>query len=103
MPEMRGTQLVSEVFRLLPGTAALLMTGGVASPSDVPEGVAVIRKPFSTQELILAVQAALKQSAELCGRMQEPGEQNKQLRSGLQGAVEKSFENGRDVQNRHEH
>jgi DNA-binding NtrC family response regulator len=47
MPAMRGTQLVSEVFRLSPQTTGLLMTGDIDSLPDVPEGVAVLRKPFS--------------------------------------------------------
>ena len=76
MPEMRGTQLVSEVFRLSPGTAALLMTGDLASLPDVPQGVAVIRKPFSTAELILAVHSTLAQTAELHGRMRDLAERN---------------------------
>ena len=92
MPEMRGTQLVSEVFRLSPQTAGLLMTGDFASPPDVPEGVAVIRKPFSTAELILAVHSTLERSAELAARMRLLAERNKQLRSELQEAVQKSFE-----------
>ena len=76
MPELRGTQLVSEVFRLSPGTAGLLMTGDVVNPPDVPEGVAVIKKPFSTVELILAVHSTLAQTAELHGRMRDLAERN---------------------------
>ena len=71
MPEMRGTQLVSEVLRLSPQTAGLLMTGDVASATDVPEGVAILRKPFSTAEVILAVQSRLTESVELYRRMGE--------------------------------
>ena len=92
MPEMRGTQLVSEVFRLSPGTLGLLMTGDIACPSDVPEGIAIIRKPFSAQELILAVHSSLERSAELAARMRELAERNRRLRSELQEAVEKSIE-----------
>ena len=88
MPEMRGTQLVSEVFKLSPETAGLLMTGGI-EPPDVPEGVAVLKKPFSTAELILAVQSTLARSVELYGRMRELAERNERLRSELQRAVEK--------------
>jgi DNA-binding NtrC family response regulator len=97
MPEMLGTQLVSEVFRLSPQTAGLLMTGDLASPPAVPEGVAVLRKPFSTAELILAVQLTLTQSAELHGRMRQLGERYKRLRSELQTAVEKSIKTMRQV------
>jgi DNA-binding NtrC family response regulator len=63
MPGMRGTQLVREVLRLSPRTAGILMTGD-GTPTDVPEGVALIKKPFCTQELISEVQLALAQSAE---------------------------------------
>jgi len=83
MPEMRGTQLVSEVLRFSPQTAGLLMTGDLASPPDVPEGVAVLRKPFSTAELILAVQSTLTQSAQLYRRMRKLAERNERLRSEL--------------------
>jgi vacuolar-type H+-ATPase subunit D/Vma8 len=69
------------------------MTGDCACPPDVPEGVAVIRKPFSTAELILAVHSTLKRSAELAARMRELAERNQRLRSELNEAVQKSFEN----------
>jgi response regulator RpfG family c-di-GMP phosphodiesterase len=92
MPEMRGTQLVSDVFRLSPGTAGLLMTGDVASLPDVPQGVAVIRKPFSTSELIRAVQSTLTQSAQLRAESRELREQNKQARAELREEVQKSIE-----------
>jgi CheY-like chemotaxis protein len=97
MPEMRGTQLVSEVFRLSPQTAGLLITGDPAGPRDVPEGVAVLRKPFSTAELILAVQLTLMQSAKSHGRMRQLAERYKRLRSELQAAVEKSIKTMRRV------
>ena len=90
MPEMRGTQLIAEVFRLSPQTAGLLMTGEV-QPPDVPEGVTVLRKPFSTAQLILAVQSTLTQSAELWRRMRKLRERNKQLRSELE-EVRKSIQ-----------
>jgi DNA-binding NtrC family response regulator len=92
MPEMRGTRLLSEAFRLSPGTAGLLMTGDVARLPDAPEGVAVIRKPFSTTELILAVQSTLTRSAELRAESRELREQNKQVRSELREEVQKSIE-----------
>jgi DNA-binding NtrC family response regulator len=97
MPEMRGTQLVSEVFRLSPQTAGLLMTGDLTSPPDVPEGVAVLRKPFSTAELILAVQLTLTQSAQLHSRMRKLAERYKRLRSELNEAVQKSLETLRQL------
>jgi CheY-like chemotaxis protein len=60
MPEMQGTQLVREVLRLSPKTAGVLMTGYV--PLDVPDGVALPTKPFTSQELFRAIEVALAQS-----------------------------------------
>jgi CheY-like chemotaxis protein len=71
MPEMRGTQLICEVAQLSPQTAGLLMTVGDGNPPDLPEGVAVLKKPFSTEKLILAVQAALALSAELSAQLRD--------------------------------
>jgi DNA-binding NtrC family response regulator len=62
MPEMQGTELVREVLRLSPQTAGVLMTGYVTSAANVPAGVALLRKPFTRQELICAVGTALAQS-----------------------------------------
>jgi DNA-binding NtrC family response regulator len=71
MPGMRGTQLICEVARLSPQTAGLLMTAGNTNPPDLPEGVAVVKKPFSTHGLIFAVQEALALSAELSARLRD--------------------------------
>jgi DNA-binding NtrC family response regulator len=60
LPEMKGTQLIREVLRLSPQTACLLMTYGIDVP-DIPDGVALLRKPFSSEELFRAIQAALAQ------------------------------------------
>ena len=92
MPEMRGTQLVSEVFRLSPQTAGLLMTGDAGSLPDLPEGVTVLRKPFSTSELLLAVRSTLTQSAELSLQMRALAERHKRLRSELLEEVQKSIQ-----------
>jgi DNA-binding NtrC family response regulator len=93
MPEMPGTRLVSEVLQLWPQTAGLLITGAVGNPPDVPEGVAVLRKPFSTAELILAVQLTLAQSAELRAESRKLRKRSKQLRTELYKAVQRSIEN----------
>ena len=66
------------------------MTVGDGNPPDLPEGVAVLKKPFSTEKLILAVQAALALSAELAARMLELAERNQQLRTELEEAVQKA-------------
>ena len=100
MPEIRGTprrhrcgsaRLVSELLQLSPQTAGLLVTGSVASTPDVPEGVAVVRKPFSTEALILAVQSTLRRSAELLAESRELCGLNKQLISELNETVQKSI------------
>ena len=64
MPEMQGTQLVREVGRLSPQTVGVLMTGYVNNVANVPDGVALLRKPFARQELICAVETALAQAVE---------------------------------------
>jgi DNA-binding NtrC family response regulator len=61
MPEMKGTQLIREVAQLSPHTVALLMTGHI-NPMDVPHGVRVLNKPFSSRELLSTVQATLSSS-----------------------------------------
>jgi CheY-like chemotaxis protein len=70
MPELRGTQLIREISRLSPQTAAVLMTGSFR-PVDVPDGVPVLKKPFSTRELLSAVQAILARSAQWCKSSRE--------------------------------
>jgi DNA-binding NtrC family response regulator len=44
MPEMQGTQLVREVWRLSPQTVGVLMTGYVNNVANVPDGVALLQK-----------------------------------------------------------
>jgi len=59
MPEMRGTDLIREVLRILPQMACILMTGGGCYPVDVPEGVSFLTKPVSTPSLIAAIEKAI--------------------------------------------
>jgi FixJ family two-component response regulator len=80
MPEMDGTQLVREVAQVSPQTAGLLMTGGASKPSDVPDDVLVLRKPFSTKDLIAAVEATVTRSAELSADLRRHSEKTVQLR-----------------------
>jgi CheY-like chemotaxis protein len=61
LPEMKGTRLIREVQRLSPQTACLLMTY-VAGVQGMPDGVALLRKPFTSQELFHAIETALAQS-----------------------------------------
>ena len=68
------------------------MTGDPVVLPDVPQGVAVIRKLFSTAELILVVQSTLKRSAELSAEFRELRDRNKQLRSELNETVQESVD-----------
>jgi hypothetical protein len=72
---------VRELAEVSPQTATVLMTGGVISPADVPSGVPILRKPFTRQDLLSAVQATLERSAqartELRREMDKSAEQRK--------------------------
>jgi DNA-binding NtrC family response regulator len=88
MPEMSGTQLIREVAQLSPETAGVLMTGGFVNPADLPDGVIVMKKPFSTRDLLLVVQATLVRSVQLseevrreCHRSAALRQQSRNLRS----------------------
>jgi CheY-like chemotaxis protein len=63
MPEMQGTQLVREVADLSPRTESMLTTGGSIDPAEIPEGVPVLKKPFSIPDLI-TLQATLARSTQ---------------------------------------
>jgi DNA-binding NtrC family response regulator len=80
MPEMPGTELVSEVARISPQTARLLITGGQVDLRNVPEGVPVLRKPVSTEALLAAVQEALDRSAQVKGDLARNCHQSAELR-----------------------
>jgi len=63
MPGMSGTELVRELAELSPRTSSLLMTAAPLSEVAIPpDGIPVLRKPFSKQDLICAVEAALARS-----------------------------------------
>ena len=64
MPEMPGTELVREIGELSPRIASVLMTAGHVDAASVPQGVPVLKKPFSRRDLVCAVQAALARSAQ---------------------------------------
>ena len=59
MPEMRGTDLIRKVAQLSPGTACVLMTGGIVHSTELTAGVALLRKPLSQRDLIAAVERAI--------------------------------------------
>ncbi len=63
MPGMRGPELVREINRVSPATAGVLMS---AFPAEsLPSGVPFLKKPFSPNELVSVVQAALARSQKL--------------------------------------
>jgi DNA-binding NtrC family response regulator len=61
MPEMRGPQLLTEIRRLSPSTAAVLMSG-YAEPGEMPAGIPFLSKPFSSRELVATVERVLAES-----------------------------------------
>jgi DNA-binding NarL/FixJ family response regulator len=81
MPEMQGPELVSEVTKISPQTARVLMTGGIVNPAEMPSGVQVLHKPFSLEVLISAIEAALARSAQLSNEFARARQERAQLRS----------------------
>jgi two-component system, cell cycle sensor histidine kinase and response regulator CckA len=66
MPGMSGTILAEEVLEQYPGLPVLLMSGYAsgALPGDpaLPDGISLIRKPFTTAALLRAVDAAQRRT-----------------------------------------
>jgi nitrogen-specific signal transduction histidine kinase len=58
MPGMGGRELAEQVHRLYPGTRVLSTSGYVWS-ADQPSGATYLQKPFTSQELLVQVKAAL--------------------------------------------
>jgi CheY-like chemotaxis protein len=94
MPEMQGTALVREIAQISPRTASMLMTGGGVDPSALPEGVPLLRKPFSASKLISAVQEVLAGSVQARDglvvereRSAELRRENRRLRDDLNDVV----------------
>src|SRR5690242_8385552 len=48
MPNMPDTELVRQIAEFSPRTASVLMTGGCVDATALPNGVPVLKKPFST-------------------------------------------------------
>jgi len=104
MPEMRGMELVREIARIRPGIASLLFTGGLIDPAEVPEGVPILRKPFSTAELISAASAAMERFAQIatdfartCQKSAELQVQSQQLISECQNVAREAAETIREA------
>ncbi len=67
MPEMSGPTLAGQVARLRPGIRVLYMSGYTAEPfahpDDFDSGVAILRKPFTLDEIVRRVREALGPAA----------------------------------------
>jgi DNA-binding NtrC family response regulator len=59
LPQMRGTELVREIAVVSPETACILMTGGAIDWAEVPKGITLLRKPFSSADLFRAIQDSI--------------------------------------------
>jgi DNA-binding NtrC family response regulator len=100
MPEMQGTQLVREVARLSPHTASVLMTGGVVNSAGLPIGVPVLKKPFTRQDLLSAVQEALERSAQARSDLRRQCEISAELRrqsTQLHAETAETIRHSRDI------
>lgn len=58
MPAMSGRELAEHIHRQSPGTP-ILCTSGFVRPSNQPEDVSYLQKPFTSQELLAKVKAVL--------------------------------------------
>ncbi len=64
MPEMQGPELLAAIHGFSPSTAALLMSGN-SDLSTIPDGIKLIKKPFTSEELHAAVEDVLASSHQL--------------------------------------
>jgi DNA-binding NtrC family response regulator len=92
MPEMPGKELILEAAQVSPLTTSLLMTGGVLSSAEVPQGVAVLRKPIFKQDLLDAVQAAWKRSVQLGEKLASEVERSAELKRHSQRLISETQE-----------
>jgi hypothetical protein len=102
---MLGTDLVREVAQISPQTAPVLMTGGVIRSAEIPDGVPVLRKPFSMEDLLVTVRVALVRSTQLreqlaseCEKFAESRRHREELRCQLREAVREAAETRRNLQ-----
>lgn len=79
MPQMQGTDLISEVAQISPETACILMTGGMANSVELPPLVPLLRKPFARLDLVAAVEKAIERSAKLRSELRESMERGREL------------------------
>lgn len=71
MDDVHGPDLVRRLRELRPDLAAVLMSGEtreLIGADELPEGTPFVGKPFSSGELLRAVERALGQSAQARGR-----------------------------------
>ena len=60
MPQMNGLELAARIRASDPCKKILLMTGREPDSSELPENCPVLRKPFLPNQLIAAINSALK-------------------------------------------
>ena len=70
MPDMNGAELIREIARLCPSTAALFISGN-AGQVHIPAGAAFLQKPFSLHALAAKVQEVLEAAATVRVRLEE--------------------------------
>jgi CheY-like chemotaxis protein len=78
MPGMRGPDLLSEITKISPSTAGLLMSGNGEAAAQLPTDMPFLQKPFSSEELYAVVERVLARS--------------RKLRADLTNTMEKSTE-----------
>ncbi len=93
MPGMQGPQLVEEIQRAWPSTRAVLMSG--YADVDLPPQFPFLRKPFTPQDLILAVKRALRRSAEAQQGLREARAEGRRLREERRRICEELHETTR--------
>ena len=61
MPGMGGTELAKRIRRLSPSSSVMLMSGSIPV-GQLPRGIPFLGKPFSSSDLMRAVDKALRKS-----------------------------------------
>jgi CheY-like chemotaxis protein len=66
MPDMDGAELIREMARLCPSTAALFISGN-AGQVRIPAGAPFLQKPFSLEALAAKIREVLEPPDRRCG------------------------------------
>ncbi len=109
MTEMRGSLLLEEIYQISPTTAGLLISGKDEALPELPRGTQFLTKPFSSNELLTAVERVLvdsqKLKADLTTKMEKTTallEYSQRLKSDLSETISRSSEichNSREIHN----